>query len=359
MPPDRRDRLPKNWIRTTGKCRCAVYMGHIVASAPPGERGAPYANQGVLRLCTAAFTALATDPRTPARPMPGRPSRRARECRRALAAPERGSRGWRYRTRPMSFPSARCSIGSASPATSSPSGSSRAAACTTAISSLSEDFLSLTLQGRTAQVEMQLLDHSIRAIDELALDPREIGTVISSTSTRSAVRRSRTASSTTTRWTRRPTSTTSPASAARAPCRCSSSRRRRCASTPTARAGGRSGEHERLPDEPSTRTRARRPSARRSSATAAPLRCSAADPQADGPLILDSQVHQIAGTLGAVELRVQRRRQPPAPRRASCPTWRAPGWARSSTASSRATACSASRSTTGSCIPAGGGSSRT
>jgi alkylresorcinol/alkylpyrone synthase len=45
---------------------------------------------------------------------------------------------------------------------------------------LSEDFLSLTLQGRTAQVEMQLLDHSIRAIDALELDPRSIGTVISS-----------------------------------------------------------------------------------------------------------------------------------------------------------------------------------
>jgi 3-oxoacyl-[acyl-carrier-protein] synthase III len=44
---------------------------------------------------------------------------------------------------------------------------------------LSEDFLSLTLQGRTAQVEMQLLDHSIRAIDALEVDPREIGTVIS------------------------------------------------------------------------------------------------------------------------------------------------------------------------------------
>jgi len=44
---------------------------------------------------------------------------------------------------------------------------------------LSDDFLSLTLQGRTAHVEMQLLDHSIRAIDELDVDPREIGTVIS------------------------------------------------------------------------------------------------------------------------------------------------------------------------------------
>jgi alkylresorcinol/alkylpyrone synthase len=45
---------------------------------------------------------------------------------------------------------------------------------------LGEDFLALTLQGRTAQVEMQLLDHSVRAIDALDVDPREIGTVISS-----------------------------------------------------------------------------------------------------------------------------------------------------------------------------------
>ncbi len=65
---------------------------------------------------------------------------------------------------------------------------------------LSEEFLGLTLQGRTAQVEMQLLDHSIRAIDELELDPREIGTVISCEPLLARLsRRSRTASSITTR----------------------------------------------------------------------------------------------------------------------------------------------------------------
>ncbi|HTA04901.1 MAG TPA: 3-oxoacyl-[acyl-carrier-protein] synthase III C-terminal domain-containing protein [Solirubrobacteraceae bacterium] len=44
---------------------------------------------------------------------------------------------------------------------------------------LSEDFLDLTLQGRTARVEMQLLDHSIRAIDALGVEPSEVGTVLS------------------------------------------------------------------------------------------------------------------------------------------------------------------------------------
>jgi predicted naringenin-chalcone synthase len=45
---------------------------------------------------------------------------------------------------------------------------------------LSEDFLAHTLQGRTTQVERELMEHAIRAVDELDVDPREIGTVISS-----------------------------------------------------------------------------------------------------------------------------------------------------------------------------------
>ncbi len=45
---------------------------------------------------------------------------------------------------------------------------------------LSEDFLARTLQGRAAQIEEGLLRHSIRAVDALEVDPRTIGTVLSS-----------------------------------------------------------------------------------------------------------------------------------------------------------------------------------
>jgi alkylresorcinol/alkylpyrone synthase len=45
---------------------------------------------------------------------------------------------------------------------------------------LSPDFLDRTLQGRTAQVERELMGHSIQAVDALELDPRQIGTVFSS-----------------------------------------------------------------------------------------------------------------------------------------------------------------------------------
>ncbi len=44
---------------------------------------------------------------------------------------------------------------------------------------LSGDFLARTLQARTPQIEQDLLGHSIRAVDALELDPREIGTVLS------------------------------------------------------------------------------------------------------------------------------------------------------------------------------------
>jgi predicted naringenin-chalcone synthase len=46
---------------------------------------------------------------------------------------------------------------------------------------LEDDFLALSLQGRTARVEHQLLSRSIEAVDALAIDPARIGTVISST----------------------------------------------------------------------------------------------------------------------------------------------------------------------------------
>ncbi|MCW3026551.1 MAG: chalcone and stilbene synthase domain protein [Solirubrobacterales bacterium] len=44
---------------------------------------------------------------------------------------------------------------------------------------LGGDFLARTLQGRTPQVEQELLRHSIRAVDALELDPAKIGTVLS------------------------------------------------------------------------------------------------------------------------------------------------------------------------------------
>jgi alkylresorcinol/alkylpyrone synthase len=44
---------------------------------------------------------------------------------------------------------------------------------------LSDEFLALGLQDRTPQVERELLERSIRAVDALQVDPHEIGTVIS------------------------------------------------------------------------------------------------------------------------------------------------------------------------------------
>ena len=45
---------------------------------------------------------------------------------------------------------------------------------------LSDDFLGKTLQGRAQQIEQDLLRHSINAVDALELDPLQIGTVLSS-----------------------------------------------------------------------------------------------------------------------------------------------------------------------------------
>ena len=44
---------------------------------------------------------------------------------------------------------------------------------------LDSQFLARSLQDRTSQVEHELLLHSIRAVDALAIDPQEVGTVIS------------------------------------------------------------------------------------------------------------------------------------------------------------------------------------
>ena len=44
---------------------------------------------------------------------------------------------------------------------------------------LSEDFLADTLQGRARRVEEELLGYAIRAVDQLGVDPQEIGTIVS------------------------------------------------------------------------------------------------------------------------------------------------------------------------------------
>jgi alkylresorcinol/alkylpyrone synthase len=46
--------------------------------------------------------------------------------------------------------------------------------------SLDEDFLGKTLQGRAQRIERELLRHSIQAVDALELDPLQVGTVVSS-----------------------------------------------------------------------------------------------------------------------------------------------------------------------------------
>jgi alkylresorcinol/alkylpyrone synthase len=44
---------------------------------------------------------------------------------------------------------------------------------------LAPDFVADTLQGRAARVEEELMAHSVRAVDQLGIDPGEIGTVLS------------------------------------------------------------------------------------------------------------------------------------------------------------------------------------
>jgi predicted naringenin-chalcone synthase len=168
---------------------------------------------------------------------------------------------------------------------------------------LSEEFLALTLQGRTAQVEMQLLDHSIRAIDELELDPREIGTVISSSLY--SLGCPTLAHRLVDHYEMDPATDkyhiTGVGCASAVPLMKLASQAMR--------------EH---PDRPALVVAAESMSGILMGATDEDPRAKtvgsaifgdgcavallSADPQADGPLIRDSQVHQIAGTLGAVEL---------------------------------------------------------
>jgi alkylresorcinol/alkylpyrone synthase len=45
---------------------------------------------------------------------------------------------------------------------------------------LTGDFLARTCQGRTPEIEQELIRHAVRAVGRLGVDPREIGTVVSS-----------------------------------------------------------------------------------------------------------------------------------------------------------------------------------
>jgi len=168
---------------------------------------------------------------------------------------------------------------------------------------LSEDFLSLTLQGRTAHVEMQLLDHSIRAIDALEVDPREIGTVISSSLY--SLGCPTLAHRLIDHYEMDPATDKYHITGVG------------CASAVPLMKLAAQAMHEH-PDRPALVVAAESMSGILMHATDEDARaktvgsaifgdgCAAAllsaDQHSDGPLILDSQVHQIAGTLGAVEL---------------------------------------------------------
>ncbi len=168
---------------------------------------------------------------------------------------------------------------------------------------LSEDFLALTLQGRTAQVEMQLLDHSVRAIDELELDPRELGTVISSSLY--SLGCPTLAHRLVDHYEMDPATDKYHITGVG----CASAVPLMKLATQAMR------EH---PDRPALVVAAESMSGILMGATDEDPRAKtvgsaifgdgcavallSADPHDDGPLILDSQVHQIAGTLGAVEL---------------------------------------------------------
>ena len=46
---------------------------------------------------------------------------------------------------------------------------------------LSEEFLGRSLQGRSAQIEHELMAHAVRAVEQLQIDPLQIGTVVTAT----------------------------------------------------------------------------------------------------------------------------------------------------------------------------------
>jgi alkylresorcinol/alkylpyrone synthase len=168
---------------------------------------------------------------------------------------------------------------------------------------LSEDFLGRTMQGRAKQIEQELLSHSIRAIDALELDPSEIGTVVSSSLY--SLGCPTLAHQVVDHYGMNPSTDKYHVSGVG------------CASAvPLMRLAAQTMREN--PDKHAlvvtaesmsgilTRATAEDPKAKTVGSALFGDGCAVAvlssDPSADGPIILDSQVHQLTDTLGAVRL---------------------------------------------------------
>jgi predicted naringenin-chalcone synthase len=168
---------------------------------------------------------------------------------------------------------------------------------------LSDEFLGKTLQGRAKQIEQDLLHHSIRAIDATELDPSQVGTVVSSSLY--SLGCPTLAHQVVDHYGMSPSTDKYHVSGVG------------CASAvPLMRLAAQT-MHER-PDKHAlvvtaesmsgilTRATAEDPKAKTVGSALFGDGCAVAvlsgDPLADGPIILDSQVHQLTGTLDAVRL---------------------------------------------------------
>lgn len=168
---------------------------------------------------------------------------------------------------------------------------------------LSDDFLELSLQARTARVEHELLAHSVRAIDALDVDPRDVGTLL--TASLYSLGCPTLAHRLIEHYAMQPTTDkyhlTGVGCASAVPLmRLGAQALRSDRERPVlvVAAESMSGLLRRASDgDPRAKTVG---SAIFGDGCAAALL--SADPSLDGPLIAASQVHQIAGTLGAVSL---------------------------------------------------------
>jgi alkylresorcinol/alkylpyrone synthase len=168
---------------------------------------------------------------------------------------------------------------------------------------LSDDFLGQTLQGRAKQIERELLRHSIRAVDALELDPQQIGTVISSSLY--SLGCPTLAHSMVDHYGMDPA--TDKYHISGVGCASGVPLMRLAAQT----MGEHPGKHALLVAAESmsgilTRATTEDPKAKTIGSALFGDGCAAAvlsnDPLAEGPIILASQVHQLAGTLDAVRL---------------------------------------------------------
>jgi alkylresorcinol/alkylpyrone synthase len=171
---------------------------------------------------------------------------------------------------------------------------------------LSADFLARTLQGRTRQIEQELLEHSIHAVEQLRIEPAQVGTVLSASLY--SLGCPTLAHRLVDHFEMKPATDKYHVTGVG------------CASgVPLMRLAAQS-----LPEHPDKHVlivaadsmsgllmsaAAEDPKAKTVGSAIFGDGCAAAllssDPHADGPLILASQVHQIGGTLGAVSLDIQ------------------------------------------------------